>query len=505
MKRTISFIIVITVLFSCFSFGVSAFTEKGNEYPLILVIGRGANTPYYGDDGEQIFPITVSTEELTEKVKVCLPYLAAGLASGDFEPWAKKVGEVIKPIYSDLIPDKNGNLNGGPGVVNGYGYPITKGKSFYDYTFNYDWRKDTSESADTLNEYICQVKEAEQCDKVSLVGRCYGSNVIAAYLYKYGHSDIDTVVFYCSTALGCYASGCIFSGEIKLNPKGMESFLNGAPLSGEPVIDAFLRSTVSFLNAFNGIEPLSDFANVLIKKAFPVLAPEIFPISYGAMTCFWNMVDNGRYEKAKKLIYNGRENEFSDFIEKTDFYHYTIVANLPEMLKQYMKEGLNVGVVAKYGQDALYPLYDNGNPQSDDTVELNLSSFGTSFSEYGKIFSKSYLEAADMRFISSDHCVDSSTAAFRDNTWYIKSAPHSTFPVSVDRLIATICNYDGQMTVNDNENYSQFMKYDAGTGKISVLTDEPQADSQLKLGIFEKLKNLLSSIINIIKAIFKIM
>lgn len=504
MKRIISLITAVAILALSFSFGASALTEKGNEYPVILVIGRGAYTPYYGDDGEQIFPISVSTDELIEKVRVCLPYLASGLLSGDLEPWAKKVGEVIKPIYSDLIPDKNGKLNGGPKVINGYGHPLTTGSSVYDYTFNYDWRKDTLESAASLNEYINQIKEMKKCEKVSLVGRCYGSNVIAAYLYKYGHGDIDTAVFYCSTALGCYASSCLFSGEIKVTPEGIESFLGGASLFGEPVIDEFLRSTVSLMNTFDGIAPLTDFVNNFIKKVFPVLAPEIFPISYGAMPCFWNMVDNGRYEKAKKLIYNGREAEYSDFIEKTDFYHYNVAANLPEMLKKYMSEGLNVGVVAKYGDDALYPIYDNGNPQSDNTVELNLSSFGTSFSEYGKTFSKSYLKTADRSFISSDLCVDSSTAVFRDSTWYIKSAPHSTFPVSVDELIAEICNFDGQMTVRDNENYSRFMKYDADTKKISLLTDEPEAEKGFIFNIMEKLKKFLLSTIDVLKSVFKI-
>ncbi len=503
LKKFISFLLSAILLCSVFSPAVLAVQK--NEYPIILVLGRGPNTPYYGDDGKQIFPIKLSTDELTEKVEECLPYLAMGLATGDLKPWAKKVGEVIKPIYADMIPGEDGKLNGGPKKLNGYGYPLSPADSTsaYDYVFNYDWRRDTAESAAFLDEYIQQIKEKEKCEKVSIVGRCYGANVIAEYLYDFGHGDIDTAVFYCSTALGCYASGCIFGGNIKVKPAELEAFLENNEIIGDEVITEFIRSTVSFINIFSGFDGVTDFVNSFIETVFPVLAPEIFPISYGSMSCFWNMVDMSHYENAKKIIYNGQKEKYSDFIEKIDRYHYDVMANLPEMLTRYAQEGLNVGVVAKYGRDALYPIFDNGDPQSDDTVELSRSSFGATCSRLGRVLSNEYLSSADMKYVSSDLCVDSSTALFKDSTWFIKGAEHSDFPYSIDFLITAICNFDGQLTVSDSVEYPQFLKYNSETQTLSPLTDKPESRTEGE-NFMVRLLRFIVSFIEIFKSLFKL-
>lgn len=493
-KRLVSIILAALLVMASLTAAAGAQTKKGNEYPVILVIGRGAYTPYYGDDGKQIFPIRVDMDFVLEKVKECLPILGKGLVSGDLKPWAQKVAEVIAPLYADLIPETDADtVKGGPVLLNGYGHNLTAGTSGYDYSFNYDWRRDPSVSAAFLDEYIQQIKEATGCEKVSLVGRCYGANVVSAYLYEYGHDDIDTVIYYCSTALGCYSSACLFSGDIAVEPSVMQSFLENNELIDDPVITEIIRSAVGYINSFYGLELPMDAVKLFVKKVFPALAPELFPVCYGSMSCFWDMVDNGRYEKAKKLICVGNEDKLSAVIEKADHYHYDIMAGMPEMLKKYADEGLNVGVIAKYGCDAQYPIYDNGNPQSDNTVELAFSTFGATSSEYGKTLSKKYLKSADMAYVSSDNCVDASSALFKDSTWIIKNIDHSSFPVCIDELMCSICNFDGQMTTKDVEKYPQFLSFESDS--LVPLDEQPVKNA------FAPISTYFKALIRLIKAV----
>lgn len=76
------------------------------------------------------------------------------------------------------------------------------------------------------------------------------------------------------------------------------------------------------------------------------------------------------------------------------------------------------------------------------------------------------------KYISPDKQVDASTCLFPDSTWIIKGMTHENWASCNDDLIYTICNYDGQFTVETSEDFPQFMVYDEENSSLLKMTAE---------------------------------
>lgn len=151
----------------------------------------------------------------------CLEALALGIITDDYSKYGQELYNAIVPFYGPVSLDKNGEASNGSHTANTiYTCNIpkkTRNFGVWDYRFWYDWRISPIEAAAELKTYIDMVKEATGKDKVNLMGRCYGANVIAAYLEKYeAHAleSIDDVAYLSSSLLGVDYLTAIFAGEI---------------------------------------------------------------------------------------------------------------------------------------------------------------------------------------------------------------------------------------------------------------------------------------------------
>lgn len=486
---------------------VCAYSGSANVLPIISVEGRSKTNPIYSSDGKQIFPVEYKDDAILESVKECLPSLGKALITGNYEPWAEKVYECIAPYYEGLIFDGNGEMiDKGSRVVFEYNEskPARYNHNSLDYRFQYDWRMDPMGVADDLAKYIDCVLGATGQKKVSLTGRCYGANIIAAYLYKYGCEKIDTVVFYAQIATGSFMAEMTFAGKFALDTAAVEAYLRngGKSLTGDTLIDTFLTETVAYLNTFKGLDAPADLAKLIVDKIYPAVAPKVLPATYATFPSMWSMISDDNYETAKSVIFNGQRDKYAGLIEKTDNYHYNVQVKLVDILNECRQKGMNVGVITKYNTPNP-PIYENSIENGDNVVMVNKASFGATAANYGEVLSSEYLAKADEKYISSDHIIDAGTAAFKDYSWFIKDNPHSSFPKCIDTLIRAICNFDGQMTVNDNAEYPQFMKYDAETKTISPLTDEPANDREKPIkDHFNKLIAMLKAFFALVKSLF---
>lgn len=497
MKKFISILLCLVLTVAVV---VPVWAESGEkDYPVILVPGRGVDDLMYDTQGNQILPVQMPEADYFVKAFFeSAPKWDHGMVTGDFDPWVEKVMEYFAPVYANAIPDKNGEItdSSGPSYVSGNGN-ILWDDANYDYCFKYDWRRDPCESADRLNEYIKQIKEANNCDKVSVVGRCYGANVVSAYLYEYGHEDIDTAVYYCSVAKGCGMPSYCFSGKVKIDTETIADFVEHKNLFDDPVMSELLKAFVSWLDSVYAFNLPCTALNALVNKAYPIIAPSVLKASFGAFPSFWAMVSGEQYEKAKEFVFAGCEDEYAGLIEKTDHYHYDIQKNLEDMLAQYKQEGMNLCIISKYN-GVFAPIFEHSDIQSDDTVEVSLSSFGAFCADHGKTLDGEYVSGTDNKYISSDCMIDASKCRFPDCTWFIKDNAHGNFPESIDVMINNMCAYDGQMTVDSNPNYPRFIKYDNGNETISPLTDIPQKQA----AGFEKITEFFGKFIRLIKALF---
>lgn len=467
--------------------------------PAIMIEGRAADTVFKDADGNQIYPITLDKDYILNAVAECIPYLATGLATGDLDPWAKKVAEAIEPMYEKFIPDKTGKIVEGthPPIVSGKDTWLVPWMSGIEYNFKYDWRMDPYDIVDYLQGFIDTIKEKTGCEKVSLIGRCYGGSIISTYLSKYGHDDIDTVVYYCSTIKGCPAASCAFAGEFSLDPKNLQGLLESNDIIDDPVVLEFLRSTLNFINSLSGLDSTAAALEKLVNETlYPALAKRVMPVWYGRLPAYWGMIKPEKYEKAKKLIFGGNEEEYGEFIARIDRYH-DIQLGIEDLLAQYREEGMKLAFIAKCNFKIDPPLFKCGNVNSDNTVETSAQSLGATVADIGKTLSDSYIANVDPEYISSDHVIDASTCAFPDVTWFIKDIDHYNFAWNIDEMMNTICKSADEMTVYSSEKYPRFMKYSGG--RLIPLEDEPET-----AGDDSFLKNHVESFIRWIKSVFAI-
>lgn len=507
MRKIISVLLCAIMLFVVMIPSAGAYSGSKNVLPIISVEGRSKTKPIYSGSGEQIFPVAYKDDAILESVKECLPSLGKALITGNYEPWAQKVYDCIAPYYSGLIFDGNGEMiDKGSRVVFEYdeASPERFNHNSLDYRFLYDWRMDPMGVADDLAVYVDCVLKATGQKKVSLTGRCYGANIIAAYLYKYGCEKIDTVVFYAQIATGSFMAEMTFAGEFALDTTAVEAYLRngGKSLTGDELIDTLLSETVAYLNTFKGLEAPVDIAKLLVDKLYPAVAPKILPATYATFPSMWSMISDDHYEQAKNIIFNGQRDVYAGLIEKIDNYHYNVQVDLVDILNDCRAKGMNVGVITKYNTPNP-PIYENSIENGDNVVMVNKASFGAVAADYGKVLSDNYLANADAKYVSSDHIIDAGPAAFSDFSWFIKDCPHSTFPACIDKLIRAICNFNGQMTVNDDEAYPQFMKYDAEAKTLSPLTDKPASGKVNPIkDHFSKLTAFFRALFAVIKNLF---
>lgn len=476
MKRIIA--LLMALVMAAITFSVTAFAREDENIPVIMIGGRAVTTEFFSADGEKVFPITgADTEFIVSAVMKCLPELGRGLATGNLEKWATMVADVMAPLYEKFIPDKNGDVELGSGPKKQCG----RDSQFYthsdevEYRFYYDWREDPFVSAEELQGYIDNIKEHTGCEKVSLIGRCYGGSVITAYLEEYGHKDIDTVVHYASTINGATAVSKIFSNQFELNMNNLEQFLNTSEIIEDPALSAFISATLSYINSVNGLDmPVGAIEKLISEKLWPALAPKLLPVCYGRLPSYWAMIEAEDYEAAKELVFGENNTEYAQFIEKIDRFQQARI-NAIDKLKEYESEGLNVAVVTKYNKSLAIPVVRTADVQGDDTVKVEFASLGAVSAKLGEKLPKAYIEEKDEKYISSDNIIDASTCAFPESTWFIKDLNHDLFPDNVDRMMNIICKHNGQMTVDDNPLYPRFMSF-TSDGELIPLNDSPAPD-----------------------------
>lgn len=502
MKKIVAAFLAAIMIFAVSSPSL-AVSVKGNEYPIIMVNGARGDS-IYDADGNKVFQFDLDKELLSEQVKECLPYFAYAVTTGNYRPWLDMACDVLLQYYGPLVLDHDGNPQYGTHVKFSYNKNHVQpgGNSVYDYYFGYDWRLDTCYTAELLNDYINAIIDSTGCGKVSLIGRCYGSNIVLAYLTKYGCEKVDTTVFYVASANGSYISDAFFANEVDVDPVALENFLrDGSFLNDvENIEDA--ANIIGFFNVLNGFDYPMSYIVDFFNKIYANAAPEILLTMYGGYPSFWGMISPDKYEKARAFVFSGKEEEYAGFLEKTDYYHYNVQLKAEETIRACMDNGMAFATISKYNI-ANVPVSESAMYTGDDTVEAYKSSYGATTAKHGEVLSDKYLSTTDMKYVSSDHQIDASTCLFKDSAWFIKDASHLTSPDCIYQLMAAICNYDGQMTVFDDEAYPQYLKYDSSTQTLSALTDEPTEKTTAKESFFSKLTAFIRSMLNFLRLLFK--
>ncbi len=510
MKKAISVIIAIVMLFMIFSPAVIAAEE---EYPIIYV--AGTRNPLYADKNNpsqenRIWKIGVDVGAVVkEAIGPCLKELAAGVITNNYDAYCDELINTVVPLFKNLVLDKNGEASNGSGVEREAAvrnYPSKSGNfGLMDYNFIYDWRLSPMEVSHQLKAHIERVKALTGKDKVVLIGRCMGANIISAYFteyYEHAVENIDNIVMYEPSNLGLDILGAIYSGQLRLDDDRVDEFLNYY-LSHEDLIEdettaELIMVLVSLLNEIKTLGIATGLVNCLLEKVKDKLIPELLLGTFGSFPSYWSMVGEEYYEDAMEFVFSGRENEYKGLIEKNDDWHYNVMRKLPETMKALEADGVNIGVLVKYNIPS-YPFYENSKQQTDMVSDVYHVSYYATSANYGETLSEDYINGlADKRFVSPDKIIDASTCLFPEKTWFIKNISHDPFPASIDKLIWEFIRSHGELTVFSDERYPQYLSYDAENDTITPLSkvSEPATEKDNLFTLIAKFFRLLFAVLS---------
>lgn len=513
-KRLTALILALLMIMS----GVPAVFAAAEEYPTIYVIGAHKND-IHNSEGETIYPIEADLGEIIkEALMPCLEELALGMVKDDYSDYAEKFNSYMAPIFEELVLDENGDVSNGSYTRLHSDVNNVKGKTgnytIWDARFWYDWRESPMKTAGELRDYIDAVVDATGKSKVQLVGRCYGANVIAAYLeiYKdHAKKYVSDISYYSSSLLGIDFMSAIFSGEIYLDDKAITNFLDYYMENKELIED---EDTAGLITALAEIlqqikvlgltgDALLEFVNMFKSDLMPLVIRN----SYGGWLSYWAMVTPELYETARDFVFNTDElkKEYAGFIAKADDFHYNVQCNAVDTMLELKAAGINFCIFAKYNFPEI-PLYKGATTQGDTDTSVYRQSFGATAADYNQVLSDEYIAGVseeNKKYISPDKKIDASTALFPETTWFVKDLHHDFFGVLQDMSIE-IMRYD--MSV-DNDKYPQYFAtvnaIPDGAEGLTPVEGVDEDDGKPADNIFASLIRFLTSMINFIVNLFK--
>lgn len=516
MKKIISVLLTVLLLMTM-AVPVMNVGASGGNYITIYIEGYGHGL--YSDNDNpsaenQIFPTESILEPLMAIFTDLTKDLMNGLVTGNYDEYCDRIYNAIAPAYADVKLDKNGEASDGSGwggnmltkaySVNRSNYPDGK------ILFEYDWRLSVEHNAAILEQFIDRVCREQRVEKVNLLGRCLGGNIISAYLQNAKNLDkVNDVTMLIASTEGVDFIGALFSGQIKLDPDAVDNwanyFLSAEGLIEDPEMNAFITSLISFVNELKILGVGTDFIQKILDEVKDNVLARTVRDTYGSFPSFWAMVADEYFEDAINFIFNTDElkAEYAGLIEKAYSYHDNVQLNARKRMKELNEDGHRFLIISKYNYPN-FPLSKDAMAQTDGTAFTSATSFGAYCADYEKTLTKSYINAMseeDKQYLSPDNMIDASTCLFPETTWFIKNCYHNNFPESMDRLIVRFFRTEGMTVFTDTETYPQFVDYDKETGEIAPVTspDDLPTDTEKTFVVFIR---FFTNFINFIKKLF---
>ena len=508
MKKLISIFLVLTLMLS-FAVPAAAAYYPGQETPIIIIRGDGRDI--VDADGNVIWPVSLgdgdeSKDKILETAKnILFPHFLNGVLFDQWDGYCDVVVEELSPLFEKTKLDKSGEASNGSGMPaediehNAYFSKFNaatwqNGKfDVNDYTYYYDWRLSPMDVIDDFHAYITTVMKSTGASQVSLVGRCLGTNFLAAYLQKYGSlGHIKSIVFDSGTVNGTALLTDAFQGKVNADDKALERFINdyinyrrqpepdetGAIDEVMLLLNDLLSTSVALLNETGVTNVATGMIMKIYKKVYTNLVPRLLVEIFATWPGYWAAVSSEDFDACVDFVF-GKEGsetrtEYAGLIEKLNRYNDTVGSEIPQIVSDRQNEGKTVAATTKYGYQ-LYPFVESVDKLADGLVELEKASFGATTAKVNKTLSKQYLEERSALglsgYISNDKEVDASTSLLKDSVWFIKGIEHNNWSDSIDYLIHDICQGTVK-TVHDSPDYPQFMVYNDKADTISPMTDE---------------------------------
>ncbi len=270
------------------------------------------------------------------------------------------------------------------------------------FYFNCDFRLSALKCAETLNEYIKDVKSFTGKEKVNIIAVSHGGLIASTYLALYmNQNDVYNVVMNEPALAGAGLAADFLNNQVNLDEESLVRYLEYHSQS-ETDFNWFLKS-----------QPL-DKVDEIAKKIVPSALNSV--LYWGSL---WDFVPTSDYERLKNKLLD--KDESADLIAQSDFVHYEIMENYPEIFKRAQELGVNINIIAGAGNTIV-----TGTGENSDGIITVTSSTGATCAPFGKRFSDGYTQLVkyDERMVSPDMDIDASTCYLPYNTWIVNGLYH---------------------------------------------------------------------------------
>ncbi len=306
------------------------------------------------------------------------------------------------------------------------------------YNFNVDFRRGAVYCANELDNFIQQVKERDNVEKVNILAVSHGGQVTATYLNLYGYKqDVDNACLTVPAIGGACLLYDILAEDINFDELNLLNFIESGMMWEDDWHWLVEAQELGFLD---------DVLNNLVPYLFSITG------NWGSV---WDFCPSDIYEEMKAKWLDPVEN--AQLIKDSDYMHYTIMPSMGEKLRQCIDDyGMNVSIVA--GTDINST---TGKAINADGVIFTSSSTGATCADYGKRFPDGYTQINDCggkNKVSPSMTVDASTAYLPDNTWFVSGLFHGmTFKDDYTEELMMLLTLTDELTdVYSSADYPQF-------------------------------------------------
>ena len=438
MKKILSVILAVLIIFSVVSMGVAAETKE--KVPVVILQGySGPNLAYADENGEPIvdengvvqlaWPLNFDalgddifalltdvtlnqadlTDELAKKIKEYLAPIGMnpdGTSKNNLVPYpsgaaATRASTLIENEMEEYIPER---------VVADMAIEEVGAENVFGFTF--DWRRSQMDYAAALDQYIQEVKELTGAEQVDLYGLSHGGQYGTTYLYLYGDKgDVRRAMFGNPATLGNTLCGSIFTGEHM-----------DVPLDE---IVAFIEHGFEYEKNWEWIFELYSAETIINGANDVIYDPELWA-GITAIPSLWDFVPYNYFEEA--LDYTGLNLVDNKKLYVDTVTYHTLISNggnnLAEKLAELKANGMKIGYVVGNGYTS-----PNGKYNSDILIDTYLSS-GSNCALVNEKFASDYVQANTVcdnpnhYHISPEFDIDASSGFMPDATWYVRNQGH---------------------------------------------------------------------------------
>ena len=507
-KKILSIVLAVIMVVSMVLPATAAKEEpEYNEYPTIYVTGAQTND-IYSAEGVKVSDFSLDLDAVLDNHgKELLGEFLIGMISDDYKMWANHFHDVVVDIYGNSALDENGEASNGSHPAKHSSTVDVEEKSegygIWDYRFWYDWRLSPMVTGEELEAYIDRVLEATGKTKVNLVGRCYGANVIAAYVAMnkdHAAAHVDDIAYYAPSIDGIDFMTALFTGDIYLDPEALDNFANwfidNKDLIEDPAVVSLISTTLDLFEQAKVLGFTSDKIDLLLSRIKSDLLPPILRDTFASWTSYWAMVSNGRLEDAIAFIYGGCEDEFAGRIEKIRDYYDNVQKDHNATVLEMMDREVRYNIFAKYNFPD-YPLYKGAAVQSDGDTPIPRQTFGATAANYGKVLSEDYIATIseeNLKYLSPDFKIDASTGLLPENTWYVKNLHHDHWG-SIEPISLIIMNND--YNVSNQDVYPQFMDNNNDMKEVTPDEDYTKPENNIPVSFMRFLTAFFNFIVKL--------